>query len=168
MPVPYRTGQRTTKMLVAYRQHREQRDASSLQDRTENHKMLVPYRTGQRTTKCKLLTDKHREQRDASSLQRGNNVFAYGQHREQRDASSLHREATICFGLQTTQRTTKRQVPDRAGQRAAEGCLLTDNTENNEMPVPYREATSFFLLTDNTENNKVLVHYRTGQRATRC
>ena len=48
----------------AYKQHREQQDASSLQDRTENNKMLIAYRqhrvhcdasslqTGQRTTKC--------------------------------------------------------------------------------------------------------------------
>ena len=55
---------------------------------------------------------------------------------EQRDASSL----------QTGQRTTKCQ-------------LLTGNTENNEMPVPY---------TDKTENNEMLVLYRTGQRTTKC
>ena len=72
-------------MLVAYRQHIDQRGASSLQNRTENNKMPVACR-------------QHREQRDASSLQRGNIVFSLTDNTENNGMLVPYR---------TGQRTTK-------------------------------------------------------------
>ena len=115
-------------MVVGYKKRIEEQDASSLQDRTENSNMLVANR-------------QHREQRDAIFLPKDNNMLlVYRQRREQQGASSLqdrtekskklvacrqHREQGDASSLQTGQRTTTCQ-------------LLTDNTENSKMLVPYR------------------------------
>ena len=129
------TTQRTTRCqflterqqsVFAYKQHREQQDASSLQDMADNKKMQVAY-------------TQHREQRDASSLQRGNSPFFClqttqrtmrcwfftRQDRDQQDASCLQttyrttrcqfltgqdKEQQNASWLQTTQRTTRCQI----------------------------------------------------------
>ena len=131
-------------MQVAYRQHREQRDASFLQrgnnlflltNNTENNKTLVPYRTWQRTRKCKLLTH----------------------NTENNEMPVPHREAT-CFCLQTTQRTMRcwfftRQ--DRDQQDAS--CLQTT----------YRTTRCQFLTGQDKEQQNAS-WLQTTQRTTRC
>ena len=127
-----------SKMLVAYREHREQRDASSLQtgqrttrwllltNNTGNNEMFVPYR--RENNRMLVVCRQNREQRDVSSLQATKGLFVFRQDREQQMlvACRQHWERRDARSLQT-------------GQRTAKWLLLTNNVENNEMLVPYRQ-----------------------------
>ena len=92
-------------MLVAYRPHREQQDASSLHS-AENHKMLVAFREERAaaglTREMAIL-----EQRHASFFtdmtENNKMLVVYRQDTLQRDARSLQtgQRTTKCFRLQT-------------------------------------------------------------------